>query len=105
VDETSAFAGYNPTASCSTNSRRSSRLVQASYVGGPDLEPSLSGAVTEVVPAKINLLRLDPSRVAGGGSVRITGQLDGGYLPPGGALVRLRVGSGTAYSTDGVQDA
>jgi hypothetical protein len=80
-----------------------SRLVQASYAGGPDLEPSLSGAVTEIVPAKINLLRLDPRRVAWGGSVRITGQLDGGYLPPGGALVRLRIGIGQAYTTYGIR--
>jgi hypothetical protein len=80
-----------------------SRLVEASYGGGPDLEPSLSGTVQEAVPAKIKLLRVLPHRVAWGGNVRIIGQLDGGYLPPGGALVRLRIGIGQAYTTYGVK--
>ena len=33
-----------------------------------------------------------PPAVPWGGTVRIVGELDGGYLPPGGALVRLRIG-------------
>jgi hypothetical protein len=36
--------------------------------------------------------------------VRIVGRLEGGYLPPGGALVRLWIGSGSAYTTFGVQE-
>ena len=54
----------------------------------------LSGQVTETVPAKVKLVRVVPRRVAWGGTVRITGQLVGGYLPSGGALVRLRIGLG-----------
>ncbi len=81
-----------------------SRLIEADYGGAANLEPSLSGQVTETVPAKIKLLRIVPRRVAWGGSVRITGQLVGGYLPSGGALVRLRIGLGSAHTTYGVQE-
>ena len=42
--------------------------------------------------------------MAWGGTVRITGQLVGGYLPAGGALVRLRIGQGSSYQTYGVQE-
>ena len=42
--------------------------------------------------------------MAWGGTVRITGQLLGGYLPSGGALVRLRIGQGSSYQTYGVQE-
>ncbi len=69
-----------------------SRLIEADYGGAANLEPSLSGQVTETVPAKVKLLSVSPRRVAWGGTVRITGQLVGGYLPPVGALVRLRIG-------------
>jgi hypothetical protein len=57
-----------------------------------------------VVPAKVRLISVSPRRVAWGGTVRIVGQLLGGYLPPGGALVRLRYGYGAAYTTYGVQE-
>ena len=73
-----------------------SRLIEADYGGAANVEPSLSGQVTETVPAKVKLLRVVPRRVAWGGTVRITGQLVGGYLPSGGALVRLRIGLGSA---------
>jgi hypothetical protein len=36
--------------------------------------------------------------------VRIVGRLYGGYLPPGGALVRLRIGEGSKYTTYGIQE-
>ena len=81
-----------------------SRLVEASYAGAPTLEPNLSAQVHVVVPAKVKLLSVSPSRVAWGGTVRITGQLLGRYLPPGGALVRLRIGQGSSYQTYGVQE-
>jgi len=81
-----------------------SRLVEAYYAGASTLEPSLSAQVHVVVPAKVKLLSIFPPRVAWGGTVRIVGQLVGGYLPPGGALVRLRIGYGSAYSTYGVQE-
>jgi hypothetical protein len=81
-----------------------SRLVEAYYAGGPILEPSTSSEVRVRVPARIRLVRIWPRRVAWGGTIRITGQLLGGYLPPGGALVRLRIGYGSAYTTYGVQE-
>ena len=56
------------------------------------------------MPAKVKLISISPPRVAWGGTVRIVGQLLGGYLPPGGALVRLRIGFGSAYTTYGVQE-
>ncbi len=80
------------------------RLVEALYGGAPTLEPSLSGQARVIVPARVKLIRVVPRRVAWGGTVRIMGQLDGGYLPPGGALVRLRIGFGSAYTTYGVQE-
>jgi hypothetical protein len=81
-----------------------SRLVEAAYGGGPYVQPSLSGLVHEVVPAEIRLLSALPHNVAWGGSVRLTGRLEGGYLPPGGALVRLRIGLGSAFTTYGVHE-
>jgi hypothetical protein len=74
------------------------------YDGDPTLEPSSSGQVHVIVPAKVKLISIFPPRVAWGGTVRIVGQLEGGYLPPGGALVRLRIGSGSSYTTYGVQE-
>jgi hypothetical protein len=81
-----------------------SRLVEAYYAGAPTFERSVSAQVHEVVPAKVKLLSIWPPRVAWGGTVRITGQLVGGYLPPGGALVRLRIGQGSSYQAYGVQE-
>ena len=81
-----------------------SRLVEAVYGGSPILEPSVSGSVRLIVPARVELISASPRRVAWGGTVRIVGRLDGGYLPPGGALVRLRIGTGSAYTTYGVQE-
>ena len=60
--------------------------------------------MTTIVPADIKLLSVWPRHVAWGGTVHLVGQLFGGYLPPGGALVRLRIGYGSAYNTYGVQE-
>jgi hypothetical protein len=81
-----------------------SRLVEAVYDGGATTEPSVSTQVRLIVPAKVKLIRVYPRRVAWGGTVRIVGRLVGGYLPPGGALVRLRIGIGSAYTTYGVKE-
>lgn len=81
-----------------------SRLVEAHYGGAPTLEPSQSSQVHVVVPAEVKLITVTPRNVAWGGTVRIVGRLEGGYLPPGGALVRLRIGAGSAYTTFGVQE-
>ena len=68
------------------------------------LEPSVSAQVHVIVPAKVKLLSVSPSWVAWAGTVRITGQLLGGYLPAGGALVRLRIGQGPTFQTYGVEE-
>ncbi len=81
-----------------------SRLVEAVYQGTGTTEPTVSGQVRVVVPAKLKLVRVSPRRVAWGHTVRITGQLLGGYLPPEGALVRLRIGIGSGYTTYGVAE-
>jgi hypothetical protein len=81
-----------------------SRLVEAVYQGTGTTEPTVTGQVRVVVPAKLRLIRVRPRRVAWGHTVRITGRLLGGYLPPEGALVRLRIGSGPSYTTYGVAE-
>jgi hypothetical protein len=80
-----------------------SRLVEAVYDGDPTTEGTLSRELDVVVPAKVKLLSISPIRIAWGGTVRIAARLEGGYLPPGGALVRLRIGQGSSYQTYGVQ--
>ena len=80
-----------------------SRIIRAVTNGTPTILPS-SGQVTTVVPAKVRLVRVWPRRVAWGGTVHLVGQLLGGYLPPGGALVRLRIGYKSTYETYGVEE-
>ena len=60
--------------------------------------------MTLQVPAKIRLLRVTPDPVAWGGHRPDRGRLEGGYFPPGGALVRLRIGEGSAATTYGVRE-
>jgi hypothetical protein len=81
-----------------------SRLVEAYYGGSSTTESSQSMPVRLVVPAKVKLLRVWPRRVPWGGTVRLTGILVGGYLPVGGALLRLRIGLGSAVTTYGVRE-
>ena len=81
-----------------------SRLIKAYYPGAPTTEAALSTAVTLIVAAKVELLRVFPRHVAWGGTIHLVGQLKGGYLPPGGALVRLRIGEGRAVTTYGVRE-
>jgi hypothetical protein len=80
-----------------------SRIIRAVTDGNATVLPS-TGQVTTVVPAEVRLLRVWPRRVAWGGTVHLTGQLLGGYLPPGGALVRLRIGYGRTFNTYGVEE-
>jgi hypothetical protein len=81
-----------------------SRLVEARYGGGVGVQPSVSGLVHEIVPAKVELLSVAPHAVAWGGTIRLVGQLKGGHLPAGGALVRLRIGLGSSFTTYGVHE-
>jgi hypothetical protein len=80
-----------------------SRIIRADYAGSPTILPA-SGTVRTIVPARIRLIRVSPRRVPWGGTVHIVGQLEGGYLPPGGALVRLRIGVRSAVTTYGVEE-
>jgi hypothetical protein len=81
-----------------------SRLIEASYAGAPSTEAAISAPAHLIVPAKVELLKVNPRRVAWGGIVHLTAQLKGGYLPRGGALVRLRIGEGSAVTTYGVRE-
>jgi hypothetical protein len=81
-----------------------SRLVSASYPGSATTEGSVALPVHLVVPANVQLLSASPRRVPWGGVVRLAGRLKGGYLPRGGALVRLRIGEGSAVTTYGVRE-
>lgn len=83
--------------------RGPSRLIDAVYSGSPTIQPSQSWARL-VVPASIRVLRVWPRHIAWGGKVHVEAQLVGGYLPPEGALVRLRLGYGNARITYGVQE-
>jgi hypothetical protein len=80
-----------------------SRIIRAVTDGTATILPS-SGQVTVIVPAKIRLIRVWPQHVAWGGTVHLVGQLFGGYLPAGGALVRLRLGYKSTYNTYGVEE-
>jgi hypothetical protein len=80
-----------------------SRIIRAVTDGSATILPS-SGQVTTIVPADVKLLSVSPRHVAWGGTVHLVGQLLGGYLPPDGALVRLRIGYGSTYETYGVQE-
>jgi hypothetical protein len=81
-----------------------SRVVEAWFGGDGTLEPSVSSQVKVLVPAKVRLISVSPTHVAWSGTVRIIGQLEGGYLPPGGALVRLRLGEGSGFTTYGIEE-
>ncbi|HEX8976911.1 MAG TPA: hypothetical protein VF781_10395 [Solirubrobacteraceae bacterium] len=81
-----------------------SRSITATYAGGPTTEGSFSAPIQMIVPARVELLRVSPRQVAWGGTVRLIGVLKGGYLPPGGALVRLRIGLGRSFITYGVHE-
>ena len=80
-----------------------SRLISASYGGAPTVQPS-RGAAALSVPASVKVLEVWPRHIPWGGRVHIKAQLLGGYLPAGGALVRLRLGYGSAKITYGVQE-
>ncbi len=81
-----------------------SGIVEAIYNGTSTTEGSASAQVHLVVPARVKLLKIFPRRVPWGGTIHIVGQLVGGYLPPDGALVRLRIGVGPAVTTYGVKE-
>lgn len=81
-----------------------SRLIEADYPGAPSTEGAISAPAHLIVPAKVQLLSVSPRRIAWGATVHLVGQLTGGYLPRGGALVRLRIGLGKSDTTYGVRE-
>jgi hypothetical protein len=103
---------YVPAASAKTSSAGTwwirlqagpSRLIDAVYGGSPRIQPSQSWGHL-LVPARVRVLRVWPRHVPWGGFVHIKARLLGGYLPPGGALVRLRLGYGNSKITYGVKE-
>jgi hypothetical protein len=81
-----------------------SRSIIATYAGGPTTQGSFSAPVQTVVPARVKLIGISPRHVAWGATIHLTGRLVGGHLPPGGALVRLRIGLGRTFLTYGVHE-
>jgi hypothetical protein len=81
-----------------------SRLIEATYAGASSTESAVSAPAKLIVPASVQLLSITPRRVPWGGTIHLTGRLKGGYLPRGGALVRLRIGLGSSDTTYGVRE-
>jgi hypothetical protein len=69
-----------------------SRVIRAVYAGSPTVLPA-SGQATTIVPAKIRI-KITPRIVPWGSTLRITGQVLGGYVPTNSNLLRLNVGIG-----------
>jgi hypothetical protein len=80
-----------------------SRLIDAVYGGSATIQPS-QGWARLTIPASVQVLRVWPRHVPWGGKVHIKARLVGGFLPPKGALVRLRLGYGKAKTTYGVRE-
>jgi hypothetical protein len=68
-----------------------SRLVVAQYDGSSTVEPAASAPARVVVPASVSL-RIRPGHTHWGGRIRISGRVQGGYVPPSGELVVLWIG-------------
>ncbi len=68
-----------------------SRLVRAYFGGNATVEPSLSTVAHLVVPASVTM-SLSPRRTHWGDTIKIAGRLRGGYIPPSGEVVVLRIG-------------
>jgi hypothetical protein len=69
-----------------------SRVIRAVYAGSPTVLPA-SGQAATIVPAKIRI-KITPRIVPWGSTLRITGQVLGGYVPTNSNLLRLNVGIG-----------
>jgi hypothetical protein len=80
-----------------------SRIVEAVFNGSPTTESSSSGQVRVVVPARIRIA-LRPSIVPWGASIRVVGQVLGGYVPANSKLLRLNVGIGRIGHIEGLPD-
>jgi len=68
-----------------------SRIVQAVYPGSATVEPSTSPLAHVIVPASLRL-NIRPRATDWGHTITIAGRLRGGFVPPAGELVVLRIG-------------
>jgi hypothetical protein len=68
-----------------------SRLVEAVYAGGTTSEPAASAPASLIVPASVSL-RVRPRRTHWTSTIKISGRVLGGYIPPAGELLILRIG-------------
>jgi len=71
--------------------RGPSRVLRALYKGSRTVEPSESGTAHVSVPASAQL-DVRPRVAHWGHTIRITGKLLGGFIPPRGELVVLKIG-------------
>jgi hypothetical protein len=79
-----------------------SRLIEAIYGGSATLLPA-TGHATVIVPARIRITSIEPRRISWGATIKITGELSGGHIPPSGELVELRYSYGRAQTVYGVK--
>ena len=79
-----------------------SRILEASYAGTPTLAAASTTTVKLRVPAKLKILS-HTRRVGWGYTVRFSGRVFGGHIPPGGINLQLRYGYGKAWTTYGVK--
>ncbi len=79
-----------------------SRWIEAVYPGSDTTESATSNQVHLTVPTKV-LLKIRPRVVRWGHTIRISGQVLGGNIPPG-KLLRLRIGTAGVHSTVGIPD-
>ena len=77
-----------------------SRIIRAVYPGSPTVLPA-SGQASTIVPAKIRI-HISPRIVPWGSTLRITGQVLGGYVPTNSNLLRLNVGIGKIGHLEGL---
>ena len=80
-----------------------SRIVEALFDGSPTTESSSSAQVRLEVPAKVRIA-IHPRIVPWGATIRITGQVLGGYVPADSKLLRLNVGIGRIGHIEGLPD-
>ncbi len=80
-----------------------SRLVEAVYGGSATSEPTFSGLVHVVVPAKVQI-RVSPTVVPWSSKTLISGRVLGGYIPPQSNVLRLLFGDGPKPHTIGTPE-
>ena len=73
------------------------------YDGGSTTEASQSAQVHLIVPAEVKI-KISPRIVPWGSTIRITGQVVGGYVPINSNLLRLNVGIGRIGHLEGLPE-